>query len=118
MNNITLKEIEAFVLNKKQFEINAAMKETINQSFSFLKDFSKDKIIYGINTGFGPMAQFKIDDSELNDLQYNLIRSHSSGTGNVLDDESVRAVLVARVNNFLQGNSGISYGVVENYNCF
>lgn len=118
MNNISLQEIEAFVLDKKKFEIDAKMKETIDQSFSFLKDFSKDKIIYGINTGFGPMAQFKIDDSELNQLQYNLIRSHSSGTGNVLDDESVRAVLVARVNNFLQGNSGISYGVVEQLQLF
>jgi histidine ammonia-lyase len=88
-------------------------KVEINTSFSFLEKFASDKIIYGINTGFGPMAQFKIDDDKLNELQYNLIRSHSSGTGAVLDEASTRAILVARINNFLQGNSGVSYGVVE-----
>ena len=59
------------------------------------------------------MAQFKIDEDKLNQLQYNLIRSHSTGTGNILDEEYVRAVLIARINNFLQANSGISLGVIE-----
>lgn len=112
-NRLNLSKIEAHAINKEPFELNEDLKATINRSFAFLEEFSSDKIIYGINTGFGPMAQFKIDNTKLNELQYNLIRSHSSGTGNVLDDESVRAVMVARINNFLQGNSGISYGVIE-----
>mgnify|MGYP000595253953 CR=1 FL=1 len=55
----------------------------------------------------------QIDEDKLNQLQYNLIRSHSAGTGNILDEEYVRAVLIARINNFLQANSGISLGVIE-----
>lgn len=113
MSRITLTDIENIALNKKSFAIADAAKETVKQSFSFLEKFASDKIIYGINTGFGPMAQFKIDEDKLNQLQYNLIRSHSSGTGNVINDEEARAVLVARANNFLQGNSGVSFGVVE-----
>jgi histidine ammonia-lyase len=113
MNKLNLSHIEKHALNNEPFHINEELKGKIQQSFSFLEEFSSDKIIYGINTGFGPMAQFKIDDTKLNQLQYNLIRSHSSGTGNILDDESVRAVLMARINNFLQGNSGVSYGVIE-----
>lgn len=113
MSRITLTDIENIALNKSTFVINEQVKETVKQSFSFLEKFASDKIIYGINTGFGPMAQFKIDEDKLNQLQYNLIRSHSSGTGNVINDEEARAVLMARANNFLQGNSGVSYGVVE-----
>jgi histidine ammonia-lyase len=113
INRLNLSEIEGHAINKEPFQLKEELKTNIIKSFSFLEDFSSNKIIYGINTGFGPMAQFKIDDSKLNELQYNLIRSHSSGSGNILDDESVRAVMVARINNFLQGNSGISYGVIE-----
>jgi histidine ammonia-lyase len=113
MNRLNLSNIEAHAINQESFKLNDDLKKMVNRSFSFLEEFSSDKIIYGINTGFGPMAQFKIDDTKLNQLQYNLIRSHSSGTGNILDDESVRAILVARINNFLQGNSGVSYGVIE-----
>lgn len=112
-NVLNLSNIERHAIYQEPFLLSEGLKITINQSFSFLQEFAKDKIVYGINTGFGPMAQYKIDDSGLNELQYNLIRSHSSGTGNVLDDESARAVMIARINNFLQGNSGISYEAIE-----
>ena len=113
MSTLKLQHIEAVALGRESMQIDTQIKDKIQQSFAFLQAFSSDKIIYGINTGFGPMAQFKIDEDKLNALQYNLIRSHSSGTGDILDDESVRAVLLARLNNFLQGNSGVSYGVIE-----
>lgn len=113
MSRITLSDIEKIALNKASFILDEGTKDEVKRSFSFLQNFASDKIIYGINTGFGPMAQFKIDEDKLNQLQYNLIRSHSSGTGNPIGDEEARAVLVARANNFLQGNSGVSYGVVE-----
>lgn len=118
MNKLNLSQIEDVAINKKAFVLDENVKAEIDRSFSFLEEFSSDKIIYGINTGFGPMAQFKIDKDKLNQLQYNLIRSHSSGTGQPLDDECVRAVLLARINNFLQGNSGISYGVIDKINDF
>ena len=108
-----LTEIEDYVLHRTQFNLTEDLRVKVESSFSFLEEFASDKVIYGINTGFGPMAQFKIDDNKLNQLQYNLIRSHSTGAGMVLDDESARAVIVARINNFLQGNSGVSYEVVE-----
>ena len=113
IGKVDLRDVENIALNLEKLALNDQLKNQINKSFSFLKDFSSDKIIYGINTGFGPMAQFKIDYDKLNQLQYNLIRSHSSGLGKPIDDESVRAVLVARINNFIQGNSGISYGAIE-----
>lgn len=113
MNEISLSELEQYVLGYKEYTLDEELVAKINASFEFLQDFAKDKIIYGINTGFGPMAQFKIDDDKLNELQYNLIRSHSSGTGAVLREEYGRAILIARLNNFLQAKSGISLGAIE-----
>ena len=113
MNDISLEQLERYALGYEKFNVDENLIKKIDESFKFLKHFSSDKIIYGINTGFGPMAQFKVDDDKLNELQYNLIRSHSSGAGAVLREEYVRAILVARINNFLQANSGISVGVIE-----
>ncbi len=65
-----------------------------------------------MNTGFGPMAQFKISDEDTHQLQYNLIRSHSSGIGNPLPAEEVKACMLARLNTLSLGNSGVHQSVI------
>jgi histidine ammonia-lyase len=81
--------------------------EKVKTNFDFLKAYSKDKIIYGINTGLGPMAQYKIDESDQKQLQYNLIRSHSAGSGDLFTEVLSRATMLARLNGLMQGASGI-----------
>jgi histidine ammonia-lyase len=88
-------------------------KGQIDKVHKFLKNFSSDKVIYGINTGFGPMAQFKIENGKLNELQYNLIRSHSNGHGDPLSFKQVKALMIARYNSFSQGFSGVSTELME-----
>lgn len=83
------------------------------ESHEFLKDFSKNKLIYGINTGFGPMAQYKISEQNQLDLQYNLIRSHTTGAGNRLSDIHVKSSMICRLSSLMQGYSGIHQSVVE-----
>ena len=85
---------------------------TVVRSFDFLKEFSENKTIYGVNTGFGPMAQYKIQDEQRIQLQYNLIRSHSSGTGNPIPPKYVRAAMLARLNTLSLGNSGVHPSVI------
>ncbi|MBW6481799.1 MAG: aromatic amino acid ammonia-lyase [Vicingaceae bacterium] len=118
MQRLTIEQAQQIVFKGKDIELTQHTIETIKKSFVFLTSFSKDKIIYGINTGFGPMAQFRIEPEELNQLQYNLIRSHASGSGNVLSPTYVRSVILARLNAFLQGNSGISPEVVSQLHLF
>ncbi len=84
-----------------------AMKKVIG-SYEFLNSFSDKKLIYGINTGFGPMAQYQIPNDRLIDLQYNIIRSHSSGLGEYLEKEYCKAVLVNLINAMLRGFSGVT----------
>ncbi|MFT4092147.1 MAG: aromatic amino acid ammonia-lyase [Niabella sp.] len=110
---LSLKDFEEILLYKKEIVIDAVAIEKVSASFSFLQQFSDHKLIYGINTGFGPMAQYKISDDNILQLQYNLIRSHSSGGGNVLSPLLGRAVMIARLNNFLQGFSGVNAALVE-----
>ncbi|CAG4995021.1 Tyrosine 2,3-aminomutase [Dyadobacter sp. CECT 9275] len=113
MNRISLAHIEQHAIEKKEFILADDALDKVSRSFNFLTDFSKDKIIYGINTGFGPMAQYRIETDKLNSLQYNLIRSHSSGIGRPLNEIYARSVMLARLNSFLQANSGISTGVIK-----
>ena len=82
-------------------------------SYEFLKEFSKDKVIYGINTGFGPMAQWRIEDEHLKELQYNIIRSHSTGAGERLPDICVRAAMLSRLKTFLEGHSGVHVTLID-----
>jgi len=109
---------EKVVLQKATIEIAGVAKDRVKRSFSFLKEFSSDKVIYGINTGFGPMAQYRINDDDLKQLQYNLIRSHAAGSGKVLDVVYIRATMLARLNTLLLGYSGIHIDVVEQLAAF
>jgi histidine ammonia-lyase len=85
----------------------------VEDCYKFLKDFAADKVIYGINTGFGPMAQWRVDDNHLKELQYNIIRSHSTGAGEALRDIEVKAAMVARIGTFLQARSGIHPSIIQ-----
>ncbi|MCR6639317.1 MAG: aromatic amino acid ammonia-lyase [Sporocytophaga sp.] len=109
---LDLSEIERILTGNELIEIHTSIEERIRKNHDFLSHFSKDKLIYGINTGFGPMAQYRIDEKDQIDLQYNLIRSHSSGVGAVLPDTYLKAVMVARLNSLCQACSGIPIDVV------
>ncbi|HOT59972.1 MAG TPA: aromatic amino acid ammonia-lyase [Spirochaetales bacterium] len=112
-NKLHLHDIQSIVENQTMIEISEDSKTEINNCFSFLKSFSNDKIIYGINTGFGPMAQWRIDDSHLTELQYNIIRSHSTGAGEALPEKCVRAAMLARLMTFMQAHSGVNIQTCE-----
>ncbi|MDR1129405.1 MAG: aromatic amino acid ammonia-lyase [Prevotellaceae bacterium] len=87
--------------------------EKVAESHRFLKEFSKDKLIYGINTGFGPMAQYRIDEADLLNLQYNIIRSHSSGLNGYLEKDYAKAVLINLLNAMLCGYSGVHTDLIH-----
>jgi histidine ammonia-lyase len=110
---ITLKEIKNIIFNNSTLELSLEERKKIEDSYNFLLSFSKDKVIYGINTGFGPMAQYRICDEDLNALQYNIIRSHSTGAGKDLEELYVRAAMLARYKTFTLGKSGVHIDLVN-----
>lgn len=104
---LSLKEFEDIVFKNNPVQISDNVLERVSDSFEFLKEFSGNKVIYGVNTGFGPMAQYRIKDEDRLQLQYNLIRSHSSGTGKPLSPIFVKSAILARLNTLSLGNSGV-----------
>lgn len=73
----------------------------------FLKKYAENNIVYGSNTGFGPMSDMYIGKRNRIKLQLNLIRSHTVGQGQPIPDMYVRAVLAIRLQSLLQGHSGV-----------
>jgi len=112
-NALTLDDFAGILFKQKAIALDESALKKVNANFSFLQEFSFDKLIYGINTGFGPMAQYKIRNEDVLQLQYNLIRSHSSGSGNLLPALLVKALMVARLNSLMQAFSGVHTEVVE-----
>lgn len=112
VKKLGLKEFSDILFENKKIELDHNALEKVKESFKFLESFSKDKLIYGINTGFGPMAQYKIDEKHLHDLQINLIRSHCAGTGEQLNNIKVKSAMICRLNSLMQGYSGIHPEVV------
>ncbi|HQR57529.1 MAG TPA: histidine ammonia-lyase [Burkholderiaceae bacterium] len=68
---------------------------------------------YGVNTGFGLLAKKRIPDAELQQLQRNLILSHSVGTGELLPDDVVRLALAMKIASLARGHSGVRRQIVE-----
>ena len=107
-DKISFEDIIRVVIENEGVSIAPDINERVERSFDFLKSFAGKKVIYGINTGFGPMAQYRVDDDQLKELQFNIIRSHSCGAGAPLKDAYVRASLLARLSTFLRGMSGVN----------
>ena len=110
---LTLSEFSKIIFENKQIEVHPEVTRRVIESFEFLRDFSSNKVIYGVNTGFGPMAQYRIKEEDCLQLQFNLIRSHSSGTGQPLSPLHTKAAILARLNTLSRGNSGIHISVIE-----
>jgi len=72
-----------------------------------------DEPAYGINTGFGKLAQTRIPREELAELQRNLVLSHAAGTGPLLPDEAVRLVIALKVASLAKGASGVRPELIE-----
>jgi len=116
--DISLNDFYDILFEKSNIEISPDSIERVNSSFEFLKEFLKDKTIYGINTGFGPMAQYPIESCDQVKLQYNLINSHASGAGKHIPEVDIRAAMIVLLNNLLKGYSGIHNNLVKLLSAF
>jgi histidine ammonia-lyase len=72
-----------------------------------------DATTYGINTGFGKLAQTRISAAEVEELQRRLVLSHMCGVGRPLDDRVVRLILVLKAASLAHGHSGVRPATIE-----
>ena len=109
---LEIKDFLNVIFNGEKLKVDESVIKKVDDSYKFLENFSENKVIYGVNTGFGPMAQYKIDDKDRIELQFNLIRSHSSGVGKPIEPAYVKALMLARLNTLSLAKSGVNNSVI------
>ncbi|WP_316390849.1 histidine ammonia-lyase [Citrobacter farmeri] len=97
-----------------KLSLDASAIDGINASVACVNTIvAEGRTAYGINTGFGLLAQTRIADDDLQNLQRSLVLSHAAGVGEALDDALVRLIMVLKINSLARGFSGIRLSVIE-----
>jgi histidine ammonia-lyase len=113
-NTLTLEQVRAVVLEKEHAAASAGSMELVKQSHEAVRRIvEEERVIYGINTGFGKFSDVLINQKDVKALQLNLIRSHACGVGEPFPESVSRAMLLLRANALLKGYSGVRPELVE-----
>lgn len=111
---LPLLEIAQVALAHEPVEIAAAAEEAISASRKVVEEIvARRAVVYGVSTGFGKLADVHIPPEKLEQLQVNLVRSHSCGIGCPLSEPEVRAMMLLRANVLTLGFSGIRLEVIQ-----
>lgn len=113
-SDLKVEDIVAIGIGDKQVALDPAAILRCRASRIFLEEeVSARRIIYGVNTSFGPMCNKIIEDSEIERLQINLIRSHAAGLGDPLPSYISIAIMAVRLNTLVKGYSGVRVELLE-----
>jgi histidine ammonia-lyase len=113
-DHLTIEQVVQVACHHKKVTLAPKAREALTQSAKTIQTLvTKEKPIYGINTGFGPLRDEKIDRTQVETLQINLIRSHAVGTGPPFPQEVVRAAMLIRANTIAKAHSGARSIIVE-----
>lgn len=107
-------EVLALVIGKLKGEISENTLENVNQSSAWVAEIvASSETVYGINTGFGPLCDTKISESQTSELQHNLLISHSVGVGEPIALHLAKAMMVCKVHSLCQAYSGIRLETIQ-----
>ena len=113
-STLTLDALERIVRDREPVGIAPAAAARVRQSREVIVDhLARATPVYGVNTGFGALADVAIPADQLAALQLNLLRSHAAGIGDPLPVPAVRALMALRANVLAKGFSGIRLETLE-----
>lgn len=112
---LTMNKLSQMVSDEKsQFVLDIKAKQLVEKSRNYIESRIKNgDVMYGVNTGFGAFSSVRISDKEINQLQKNLIRSHSVGVGEPFAKTEAKAMMILRANTLARGHSGVRVQVIE-----
>jgi histidine ammonia-lyase len=112
---ISLQEVDEILHGHHTIELGNEARIAIQKCRTFLDEKIKrhDKLIYGINTGFGSLCNTAIEESDLEQLQRNLVLSHACGAGEEVPQELVKRMLLLKVIGLSHGSSGVQVATIE-----
>jgi histidine ammonia-lyase len=112
--NLTLEQLHAIHAGVVQLSLPESSRPVIRASQAIVQAAADgDAPVYGVNTGFGKLANQRISKEQLATLQLNLIRSHSVGVGEALAPEIMRLMLVMKAASLARGHSGVREVVID-----
>jgi len=107
-DSLTLYKVEEFIDSNQKIALTKTAELKIKKARKLIDEWvENDKIIYGVTTGFGEFANIKISKDKIEQLQRNLILSHSAGVGELLPPFIIKTMMLLRVNALAKGHSGI-----------
>jgi len=112
---LNLNDLWQIFSQNKKLQLSDDSRQKIVKARQFLdkKIKTSERPLYGINTGFGALHNIKIDDSQINQLQENLVKSHACGIGERVPDEIVKLMLLLKILSLSKGHSGVQLETVE-----
>jgi histidine ammonia-lyase len=111
---LTLRDLERLMDDQSRIEIDPSAWGAVEASAAVVRRIVEEgRTAYGVNTGFGSLAKTRIPAAAVTELQRRLVLSHAAGTGPLLEDRLVRAVMIAKINGLARGASGVRRGVIE-----
>ncbi|MFG9006954.1 histidine ammonia-lyase [Pseudomonas aeruginosa] len=112
--HLTLAQLRDIFADQVVIELDHSCHAAIERSIHTVSEIiANNRTVYGINTGFGLLARTSIPTDSLAKLQRNLLLSHSTGTGPLLDDKTVGLIMALKVTSLARGFSGVSFGVIN-----
>ena len=112
--NIDLKKLVSISVNGNNVELSKQDFTKLKICRTYIeKLINENKTMYGVNTGFGELARIAISKDKLEQLQKNIILSHSVGNGKRIEKEYIRGALYLKLMTFLKGNSGVTKELAE-----
>ena len=107
-------DVRALLCDDAALALDPGARAAVDRAAAVVANIAaQDASVYGVNTGFGKLAQTRIPREKLADLQRNLVVSHACGVGPLLPRDVVRLVLALKVNSLARGYSGVRWTVVE-----
>jgi len=111
---LTLPQLRAIHRGTARARLDPATRPAVDAAARTVAEIvASGRIVYGVNTGFGLLAQQTIPPEQLRLLQRNLVLSHCAGTGPLLEDATVRLILALKIASLARGNSGVRWSVLE-----
>jgi len=109
-----IEELVDVARNHRRVGVSADGEGRISKARTLIERWIKEKrVIYGITTGFGAMCNVTIPETEIEQLQMNILMSHAAGVGPPLPAEDVRAIMALRVHDLCMGHSGCRIQTVQ-----
>ena len=111
---LTIDEVVAVAYRKARVETGPDLAARMAPARALVEQIiDNNEVAYGITTGFGALSYTRIPAEQATELQYDLVRSHASGVGDLLKRPTVRAMLLLRARTLAQGHSGVRPLIVE-----